>query len=220
MRADVEGDAVGLEPEAVGMLQHVGRHLRHAAELARQGPFGAGAVAQDAAEHLGALRHAGDLLDLGLAIDREEPHAELEGPGDVALLLDRVAEGDAVRRGAGRQHHLDLLDRGAVEARAEGCQQAQHLRRRVRLDGVVDPGVRQGVGEGVVVVPDDVEVDDEAGPVIAARTKELTDACGHGTNLPKVVRSAAMRSGTQVELRLSVPRHGALETPMPGEDTR
>jgi hypothetical protein len=44
----------------------------------------------------GAGRGAGDLLDLGLAIDREQPHAEREGARDVALLLDRVAVGDAL----------------------------------------------------------------------------------------------------------------------------
>ena len=105
------------------MLEHVGRHLGHAAELARQRPFGAGAVAQDAAEHLGAGRGAGDLLDLGLAVDREEADAELEGARDVTLLLDRVAERDAVGRSAGRERHLDLGDRGGVEARAERGEQ-------------------------------------------------------------------------------------------------
>ena len=90
-----------------------------AAELARQRPFGAGAVEQEAAEHLGAGRGAGDLLDLGLAVDREQADAEREGARDVALLLDGVAEGDALGRGAGREHHLDLGDRGGVEAGAE-----------------------------------------------------------------------------------------------------
>ena len=42
--------------------------------------------------------HAGDLLDLGLAVHREEADAQLEGARDVALLLDGVAIGDAVRR--------------------------------------------------------------------------------------------------------------------------
>ena len=54
---------------------------------------------------LRAGRGAGDLLDLGLAIDREQAHAELEGARDVALLLDRVAVGDAVGRRAGGQRH-------------------------------------------------------------------------------------------------------------------
>ena len=94
-----------------------------AAELARQRPFGADAVGQDAAEHACAGRGAGDLLDLRHAVDREEAHAERMGAGDVALLLDGVAVGDAVGRGAGRQHHLDLGDRGGVEAGAERGEQ-------------------------------------------------------------------------------------------------
>ena len=158
----------GFEAEPVGMLEHVDRHRGVAAELARQRPFGAGAVEQDAAEDLRAGGGAGDLLDLGLAVDREQANAEREGAGDVALLLDGVAIGDAVGRGAGGEHHLDLGDRGGVEARAEPGEQRQHLRRRVRLDGVEDAGVRQRVGEGLVVVAHDLEVDDEAGPVFGA----------------------------------------------------
>src|SRR5664279_6646508 len=76
-------------------------------------------VRQDAAEHARAGRRAGDLLDLGLAVDRVEADAEREGARDVAFLLDRVAVADAVGRGAGGEHHLGLGDRGGVEAGAE-----------------------------------------------------------------------------------------------------
>ena len=107
------------EAQPVGMFEHPRRHFGRAAELARQRPFGAGAVAQDAAEHLRARRGAGDLLDFGLAIDREQPHAERKGARDVALLLDRVAEADAIGRRAGGQRLLDLGDGGRVEAGAE-----------------------------------------------------------------------------------------------------
>ena len=153
-----------------GVLQHVHRHGRLAAELARQRPFGADAVGQDAAEHAAAGRRAGDLLDLGLAVDRVEADAERVGAGDVALLLDRVAVADAVGRGAGRQHHLDLGDRGGVEAGAELGQQRQHLRRRVGLHGVEHARVGQGLGEGIVVVAHDVEIDDEARAFVGTLT--------------------------------------------------
>ena len=66
----------GDEPAPVRELQDVGRVVRLAAELARQRPFGAGAVAMDAADHAAAGRGARDLLDLGLAVDREQRHAE------------------------------------------------------------------------------------------------------------------------------------------------
>ena len=134
---------------------------------------------------------AGDLLDLGLAVDREEADAERVGARDVALLLDGVAVGDAVGRGAGREHHLDLGDRGGVEAGAELGQQRQHLRRRVGLHGVEHAGVGQRLGKGRVVVAHDVEIDDEAGPVLDPRSaQEFTDALGHCAHLPSSVGGA------------------------------
>src|ERR1700753_839167 len=47
------------------------------------------------------LRGTGNLRALGGAIDRKEADAERECARDITLLLDRVAEGDAVRRGTG-----------------------------------------------------------------------------------------------------------------------
>ena len=164
LRADVERDAVSLKAQSVRVLEHVDRHGRLAAELARQRPFRPDAVEEDAAEHPAARRGAGDLLDLGLAIDREQAHAERVGARDVALLLDGVAVGDAVGGGAGREHHLDLGDRGGVEAGAEAGKQRQHLRRRVRLHGVEHARVGQRLGEAAIVFAHDVEIDDEAGP--------------------------------------------------------
>ncbi len=184
----MERQAVGLEPELMGVLQHVRRHCGLAAELARQRPFRPDAVGEDAAEHTRAGGDAGDLLDLGLAVDGEEADAELVGPGDVALLLDGVAVADAVRRGAGRERHLDLGDRGGVEAGAERREQRQHLRGRVRLDGVEHPGVRQGLGKVLEIGPDDVEIDDQdrtfIDAALAALVQEFTDARSHVRALP------------------------------------
>ena len=52
LRADMERDAVRLQAQALGEVEHVDRHFRVAAELARQRPLGAGAIIEDAAEHL------------------------------------------------------------------------------------------------------------------------------------------------------------------------
>ena len=165
------------------MVEHLDRHLRIAAELARQRPFRAGAAEQEAAEDLGAGRGAGDLFHLGLAVDREQADAERKGARDVTLLLDRVAEGDALGGGAGGEHHLDLGDRGGVEAGAERDQKRQQLGRRVCLDGIEHPAVRQRLGKGAVVVTHDVEIDDEARtivqPLFAAAAQEVMDALGH-----------------------------------------
>ena len=73
------------KPEPMRVLQNVGGIDRLAAEFARQRPFGAGAVADDPANHPAAGRGAGDLLDLGLAVDGKERDAERKGGGDLAF---------------------------------------------------------------------------------------------------------------------------------------
>jgi len=113
------------------------------------------------------------------------------------LLLDRVAVGDAVRRRAGGQRHLDLRDRSRVEARAEAGEQREHFRGRVRLHGVEHAGIRQRLGESAVVVAHDVEVDDQDGafvdPALAALTQKFTDALGHWRTLPAQGTALAVR---------------------------
>src|ERR1700679_3207399 len=89
----MERDAIGLQAKTLGEGEHLDRPLPTAAELARQRPFGTGAVVEDAAEHLGAGGGAGDLLDLRGAVDRKQANAEREGARDVTLLLDGVAVG-------------------------------------------------------------------------------------------------------------------------------
>ena len=129
--------------------------------------------------------------------------AERVGARDVALLLDGVAVGDAVGRAAGREHHLDLGDRGGVEAGAEPGQQLQHLGRRIGLHGVEHAGVRQRLGEGLVVLAHDVEIDDEAGPVPAASRRLRRNSrmrVGHGALLTKV------KGGTRIEFRRRTAR--------------
>src|SRR5262249_14625598 len=182
---DVKRHAARLEAEAVGMVEHFDRHLLVAAELARQWPLGAGAVEQEAAEHLRAGGGAGDLLDLGLAVDGKESHAERIGARDVTLLLDGVAERDALRRRARRERHLDLGDRSGVEAGAKRSEQREQLRRRVCLDGIEHAAVGQRLREGTIVLAHDVEIDDEAGPVLAAAAQEFADALGHGALLTR-----------------------------------
>src|SRR5262249_61198941 len=90
LRADMEGDAARLEPEALGEVEHLDRHLGVAAELPRQRPLGAGAVVQDAAEHLRSRRGTSDLLDLGDAVDREQANTDPEAPPHLPLLLHPI----------------------------------------------------------------------------------------------------------------------------------
>ena len=144
------------------MLEHVCGHCRLAAELARQGPIRPDAIGQDTAEDPAARRGPGDLLDFGLAVDRIEADAERVGARDVPLFLNGVAIADAVRCGTGCQHHLDLGDRGSIEAGAQLRQQRQDLRRRIGLHGIEHPRVGQGLCKGTVVVANHVKVDDQA----------------------------------------------------------
>src|SRR5262249_9812962 len=82
LRADMERDAVRHQALLVGELQNVGGINRLAAEFARQRPLGPRTVAMDAANDPAARRGAGDLLDLGFAIDREKRHATFANNDD------------------------------------------------------------------------------------------------------------------------------------------
>src|SRR5690606_34108938 len=70
LRADRDRDAVGNEAETVGVIEKTARHVRQAADLARERPSAARAAAQDAREDLRAGRGPGAILDSLDAIDR------------------------------------------------------------------------------------------------------------------------------------------------------
>ena len=74
--------------------------------------------------------------------------------------------------------------KAALEAGAEAGKEREHLGRRVGLHGVEHARVGQCLGEAEVVLADDIEIDDEARPVVMAVllaiAQEVTDARGHG----------------------------------------
>ena len=78
-------------------------------------------------------------------------------------------------------------DRGDIEARAEVGQELEHLRRRVGLHGVEHARVGQRLGEGLIVLADDVEVDDEAGPVVG-RLRAGIHGCARSLALSRLRR--------------------------------
>ena len=170
---------MGHQAALMGQFEDIGGVVRLAAEFARERPFGAGAVAVDTADHARAGRRAGELLDLGLAVHGVERHAEAGGGDDLALLLDGVAIGDALGRGARRQRGLGLAHRGHVEAGAQVGQELEDFRGRIGLHRVEDLAVGQRLGERQIVLADDVEVDHEARTFICAVLEKLADACGH-----------------------------------------
>src|SRR5262249_58588594 len=58
-------------------------------------------------------------------------------------------------------------------------------RRRVRLDGIERAAVGQRLREGTIVLAHDVEIDDEAGAVLAAAAQKVANALGHGALLTR-----------------------------------
>ena len=193
----------------MGVFEHARRHLRRAAELARQRPFRADRRRRACGRTPAPRRGARDLLDLRLAIDGIQPHAELEGAENVALFLDRVAEGDAVGRRAGGQRLLDLDHRGAIEAGAELGEQRQDFRRRIGLDGVEHARVRQRLGEGGIIVAHDVEVDDEAGGGIRPASRRLRRNSRIRSVIAASLRRARFRART-TRLRMDERQLSAL----------
>jgi len=108
LRAHMERNAVSLEAKRMGVQQHLGCHVGVAAELAAQRPFGSRAIGEDAAEHPRTRSGARNLFDFLDTIHREHGNAKLMRPGNVALFLDGVAVGDALRRGPGGQRHFNF----------------------------------------------------------------------------------------------------------------
>ncbi|MNX85341.1 hypothetical protein D3C86_1171750 [compost metagenome] len=164
--------------------QNVDSHLRHAAELARQRPFGAFAIRQHAAEHACAGSGTGNLLDFLVAINGEEIDAERMSACNIAFLLDGVAEGDTVGSRTRIKRHLDFSHGGAIEVGAERSEQLQDFGSRVCLDGVIDGAVRQGVPESVEIVAHDVEINHEARAFGTSGLDEVENACSRHRYIP------------------------------------
>ena len=206
LRTDVKGQAAGIEAEAMGMLEDIDRHVRMAAELARQRPFGAFAIGQHPAEDAGAGSLAGDLFHLFDAIDGEQADTQGMGAGDIAFFLDGIAVGNPIRGGAGGQRHFDLGHRSRIEAGLQRRQQLQDGRGRVGLYRVIDAGGGKGLSEPPEIAPYDIEVDDEAGAVRSFGGQEIENSsAGH----------LRMSPAQKAIMPVPVGRKGALETPVP-----
>ena len=90
------------------------------------------------------------------------------------------------------------------------AEEREHFGRRVGLHGVEHARVGQRLGEGAVVVLDDVEVDDQAGAVLPTLTEEFADALGHWRILQlKGTDLAAACRGLGVGGRCAMGTHAA-----------
>ena len=156
--ADVERHA-RREARGRGPSQQVDREVGGAPELAGERPGRTEPVAEDPAERRGTGRRLDELVELGLGVEREAADPQAVRLRDVALLLDGVAEAELVGRRSGSEALVDLADGRHVEARTLVHQQLQHVGVRVRLHGVEDRRDRQGGGQLLVALGDDVEVE-------------------------------------------------------------
>ena len=140
----MEGDAIGVEAEVAGAAQQLDRHLRSAAEFARQRPLGTVAGDEDAAEYLCAGCGARQLLELESAVEGEQPQPRLIGEGDVLFLFDRVAEGQTIGGDAVGEAELDLAAARHVEIGALALEHGDDL----RAPGSPSPHSRRGRAAG------------------------------------------------------------------------
>ena len=97
LAADVERQAVRIQPHLAGAQHQLARILDRGAELARQRPVGALVLHQDAAVDARTGRMLGELLQFLGGIEGEQRHAAREGGTDRRHLLDGVAEADRLR---------------------------------------------------------------------------------------------------------------------------
>jgi hypothetical protein len=173
----MERHAVRNQAQLVCVDEHIDRHLRNAAELARKRPFGAFAVGQHPAEHAGPGCGTGDLLDFLVAVDGKQRHAERVGTGNVAFFLDGVAIGYTIGSRSRLHRHLDFGDGRAIEVGTHIGEQPQDFRRRIGLHRIEDRAVGQRLAERLEIVADHVEVNDQARTIGAAGANEIENAC-------------------------------------------
>ena len=160
----MEADSAGFEVELPGQQHQVDRHIRVAAEFTRKRPVrGFTAFGENPAENPRTGRLLGDVAQIPLAVRGEEADPLLVKIADVRRLLDGVAEADPVGRNAQRQHPVQLIPGGDVEAGTEVAEQFQHLYRRVRLDGVVDFGEGEVMEQLLIFPAHDIKIDHQKG---------------------------------------------------------
>ena len=172
------------------IFENIRCHFRNAAKFARERPFSACTIAEDAAEHARLRGHAGNLFNFGFAVDSKEANAEHERSFDIALFLDRIAEGDAISRCASSKRHFDFGDRGRIEAGAERGEQTKNCRIGIGLYGIEHARIRQRPRKRIVIVADDIKINNNARTVLTSGAQKFTNTCGHGTNSPCAKRRA------------------------------
>ena len=175
----MERNAVGVETGVAGLAQQLDRHLRGAAEFARQRPFGAVAGDEDPAEDARAGGGASQFFEFVSAVEGKQPHSRLIGPGDILFLLDRVAERQPVGGDRVAEAELDFAAARDIETGALAVEHADDLGGRVRLDRIINPSERQIMPQLLIGFDDHIEVDDEARGLGSLFGKKTGDPLAH-----------------------------------------
>ena len=77
LRPDMKHHAQRIEAQVAALEQQLTGHLDVAPELARQRPVGVLTAGEQSTHHAGARCVQGELLELGLTVERETAHAVL-----------------------------------------------------------------------------------------------------------------------------------------------
>ena len=155
----METDSARLEPDLAGQQHQIDRHVRVAAELARQRPVGRlAAFGQNPAEDPGARRLLRNVAQVRFAVGCEKGDALFMEVTDIRGLLDRISVADAVRGNSERQHPVQLVARRDIEMGTQVAQQLEHLNCRIRFHRIIDFGERKMRQQLFVIPLDNIEV--------------------------------------------------------------
>ena len=161
LRADVERHTGGNEAAPGGAPHERGGLGWDDPELLVERPVAALVGHHEPDGNLAARRVAGQLVDLGLGIEAEVPHAVLMRRVHEGRRLDGVAADDASGLDADLGHERKLGDAGDLEATAQTRQSGRHARVGVRLDRVEDRRAGEGRREAAIRGLDLGKLDDE-----------------------------------------------------------
>lgn len=143
------------------MQQEGDGHLHGTAEFAAERPSRPSAVDQKPAIDPCSGCSAREFFKLVNAVKSEEIDAPSMSVRDFCFALDGVPERQAFGADTQRLAAVNLAGAREVEIAAEFRESGNDFRRRVGLDRVEDPRVREDGAERVVLRPHDVEIDDE-----------------------------------------------------------
>ena len=162
----MEGDAVGLEPEADRGLDELARQAGWQPNFFDSGQSAPRPSVRRRKQTLDPGGGVGDGVQVRDGIRSVEPDSALVEVRDILLLLDGVPIAHALRRDAQPDQLVELVAAGDIEAGAQVAEQLEDPVVGIGLHGVVDLREGQILPEFLVPGPDHVEIEDEAGRLL------------------------------------------------------